>query len=1503
MTAVTAGSRAIPRFWTARDAELRMDGGYLSDPEGRYATLLGAHPAVALNTLDDVPCVVLLGEPGSGKTTALRDEVARLRAAAVDVGTTDVALHIDLRDYAEIADLRTAVFEHRELVRWKDETHRLTLCLDSLDEALIDMRKLGTRLASELRELPIAQLRVRIACRTGDWPSVLEHELGVLFGEGGLRVLEIAPLRRRDVLEMAVSHLGEDRAREFLDVVAAQDAQPFASKPGTLKFLISSFAATGSLPASQAQLYMIGCRALCEETNESRRAARRTGELSADQRLAVAERAAAATIFGGRAAFWTGIDRDTPTSDLRLADIVGDEPTPVGTIRVNETILRDEVLATGLFSARGPERLGWAHQTYGEFLAARWTVRRNLSPEQVLALLSINDHLGRKLVPQLYETAAWIGSLKPELFFEIMKIEPSVLLQSDVARADPESRERLVAALLDAAERHALPAREFGQILRYRKLQHPGLGEQLRTVIADGTRPDRVRELALEIAIACETREVAEAAAALALDRSATMRLRDLAAWAVAAAHDDSVAAQLLPLALGSEDVDIEDDLKGSALRATWRTIPPAELFASLSRAKRPNVSGAYSVFLQELGDSLSDEYIVPGLEWLERLGHVSSPGESSLEATIILRAFRLLENLGVRERLVRLVRRNLLSYQPLFEHHEERTKLSQVLAEPMVRRHMLTELIQVTVTEAETLARDTKVVEEMPGQASVSAVRRGLNVHTLVEHTYLADEDFIFVLDSLAGVRPSLEPNLSRIAWGDLAEGMLDISRIDHVDAVLERAAAAGVHYTFQHLIEPVDLRGPQAETSRRLVREREAENQKWKARRAASARKTSDKVVQQLVPSAMRLEEAVRTRAELNRPDDLPRLRWIRVFHELVRNDKGEIPSGGHIGDARIGIAWKEAAADVREGVIDAAATFLELGAAPELDLDTGVHFHRYAWAGYVAFRLLAAEAPARLAAYGVETWRRWAPTIALAEPYGETAEERDAHAALATDAYESAPEEVTAAVLGAVDHAIAGGHTRVPERMVSTVAAAALGNAVLFRCTEAIELDLQEATADVTAGLSTSETAGAEPTEIETPQRAHAREMRAGTHVVLLAALLRGGSVEAHTELVEWLEDHTSLSTLDPKSPEAERLFIAARSLLIGAEDAAWRVISEVIEAAPEFAKELFLRTASHREVPIKDFRARLGVRGMGELFVALAKAFPYETDLWHSGVYSPSARDNVTHWRRATLNALEEHGTAEAIDELRRVQAALPHYDWLADSVARAREQQGRLSWRAVSPLDLFALADNRGRRLVRDGGQLLDLVAESLSRYQSELRGENGVNDLWDYSTVTEPCPRDEGHFADHIIRFLKKDLEGRGIAVGCELVVRRGGRGRVAPGLRTDIYVTAVVAAPGQPDRTDGEVASVVIEVKGSWHDEVLTAMRTQLAEGYLTEYAGTRLGIYLVGDFTCDSWTNSDGLRRSRALGGVAALRARLGAQAEELSQAGIRIRAVVLDASLPAL
>ncbi|MDI6781613.1 MAG: hypothetical protein QME49_05890 [bacterium] len=52
------------RFWCPRGANINLsDGGYLSDPDSKWGHILNPK-VVPFESIDKIPCLALLGEPG-----------------------------------------------------------------------------------------------------------------------------------------------------------------------------------------------------------------------------------------------------------------------------------------------------------------------------------------------------------------------------------------------------------------------------------------------------------------------------------------------------------------------------------------------------------------------------------------------------------------------------------------------------------------------------------------------------------------------------------------------------------------------------------------------------------------------------------------------------------------------------------------------------------------------------------------------------------------------------------------------------------------------------------------------------------------------------------------------------------------------------------------------------------------------------------------------------------------------------------------------------------------------------------------------------------------------------------------------------------------------------------------------------------------------------------------------------------------------------------------------
>jgi len=441
------------RFWCPREGNIVLTAtGYLEDPDTPWGHIQNPD-VVSFDAISDVPCLVLLGEPGMGKTHAMRTQAAVTRTRVREKG--DRVLSLDLGRYSSEERLVRKLFQNAIFTAWARGEHQLHLFLDSLDEGLLGINTLSELLADELAEYPLDRLCLRLACRTAAWPNTLEDALESMWPRHKVGVYELAPLRLTDIA--AAASVNGITAEDFIKELSRTESAPLATRPVTLGFLLKTFARRGALPSKRTDLYQEGCELLCEETNESRRERGRKGQYTAAQRLAVAARIAAVTVYGSRYAVWRGVDPgDLPQEDVWLRDLCGGHESCDGQVFEVDQDAVTEGLDTGLFSSRGPSRMGWAHQTYAEYLAARYAVHNDMALAQIMSLIVHPADPDGKLVPQLAETAAWLAGMRVDVFNEILTADPEVLLRSDVATAEEAGRASLVDALLEGYDEERL---------------------------------------------------------------------------------------------------------------------------------------------------------------------------------------------------------------------------------------------------------------------------------------------------------------------------------------------------------------------------------------------------------------------------------------------------------------------------------------------------------------------------------------------------------------------------------------------------------------------------------------------------------------------------------------------------------------------------------------------------------------------------------------------------------------------------------------------------------------------------------------------------------------------------------------------------------------------------------------------------------------------------------------------------------------------------------------
>ncbi|EGJ29269.1 hypothetical protein LYNGBM3L_67080 [Moorena producens 3L] len=606
------------RFWCSSSDRFDLGyDGYLCDPDVKSVNGYNYNPnpkLVTFREISEIPCLILLGEPGIGKTQAMKEEEEKVTAELEN--TDDEILSLNLRSVSTEDQLNKKLFESPKFTRWQSGSHglsatlreRLHIFLDSLDECLLRLETVAAILVDGLKDYKehVNRLTLRIACRTAVLPSVLESDLKEIFGEDSLGIYQLVPLRRKDVVKAAEAN-GID-PESFLEEVSRKNLVPLAIKPITLNFLMKSYGDRGQSLENKRidEIYLDGCRCLCEESNSSRRDSGAMGGLDPSQRLIIAARIAAVTIFANRFGVCNGTYADCAPYKDELVLIenlcIETEVANSKNLEVTASAIK-EVLDTGLFSYRGEKLMGWSHQTYAEFLAAWYLKEHHVSVSlfQSLFYLSEDEDPEQKLIPQLHETAAWLATMIPEIREVILSTDPDVLLLSDLP-PDGTVQEAVVSYLLLESEQGKINQK----LINYRldeKLKHPNLAEQIRPYIVDETKPIYARYTAIMMAHFCQLKELQNELVTLATDSAETIELRISAVQAIGEIGDKNSRLKLKPLALNPLLENDHDRLKGYCLQALCNNkrndLTDDDLFDIIAIPNKTTpISNSYRVFI-----------------------------------------------------------------------------------------------------------------------------------------------------------------------------------------------------------------------------------------------------------------------------------------------------------------------------------------------------------------------------------------------------------------------------------------------------------------------------------------------------------------------------------------------------------------------------------------------------------------------------------------------------------------------------------------------------------------------------------------------------------------------------------------------------------------------------------------------------------------------------------------------------------------------------------------
>jgi hypothetical protein len=1356
------------RYW--RSADQVPPIGFLQDAEEAFE--LDDHAY-------DGRCLILLAEPGLGKTRAVNDAVRRGRDAGLLVHK------VELGAYDESASLMGAIEDAPEWRGWLASESVLFLYLDGLDEALLHVRSITKRLLTMLKVLDdsvLERLRLRISCRSAEWLEGFGQALGDALDTDPV-VLRLMPLQATDVV-VAADADGLDGVA-FLAEVEERDVARLAASPLTLRMMLDIAADEGALPPSQHALFGRACVRLLGEHDDMRPD---VGSLDVGQRLAVAQRISAALLLSGRAAVTTrAVGGDVRTREL--AGFVEEDPDAAGDASFEVTTgALNEVLGTAFFVEMSSGRLGFWHRTLGEFLAAEYLVRHDMDVEQIMSLLTSADDADGQLIPQLREVAAWVVAEREDVLREVLRREPDVVLRTAYVERTDDLRRSIVDALL--TPRAALRIDRWDSRTRdaMRALRHPGLAEQLRQGISKSSTLE-VRRLAITFARACALKEFQHDLVALAFDVSEPACLRDDAVWGLKAYADDETRRTLIPLAIAPIADDTDDEIKGQALEATFPAVLSlAEVLAALTPARNEHLIGAYRMFVHSLSRALTREILPDALAWAagrpveaEREGALDELVDSVLAA-----AWNHLDDSLIADGVVDVLLPRLDGYGRLTAPEDEVT-----FYQPAGRRLL---------------------VEHMVEKRDLDTAKASELCVTTPPLVTAEDCDWLFERG-----RAALGSSYDRV-WASMAESVF-APEVADVMTMLELVDVSAVYEeTFQHWLKAIALDSETAKLyANRLARQRQ--------RDAAEVEDTNPMRIAELLDAF----EAGDSEA------------WWQINAELAGRQHRELEA-----DLTKLDAWARLDEQIRARIVSGARPYLEaLDPHPERWFGTNLA-HRPAFAGYRALFLLAKADPTGFEALDVGVWERWIP-IVVHYP-------------------RSSGDEVDDAIITAAARIRPTTLVRWVERAIDQESASQSGEGHLFVLSRLRVVDapaMTEALAQKAAGLSLSARARAD----------------------LMEHIGRSDQQLALTTAAPYI-------TTARAAEHADEVTAVGGVLLSMAPAQAWPSLEPLFHDRPDLGVAIVSDVAYGDRV---DLGSVMDDDALGRLldwmFLHIA---PRADPPLEAGAHWVSKRESAGRLRDRLASVLAQRGTDTAVallESLVRQHPDAPGLEWRLREAREARLDR----WVGPEPGDVVVLAQSNDSRIILSVQHLHQAVLASLRRIAGEL--QHGVpptgSELW--NTDPPAKPKHEEELSTWLAAKLKADLSVGGRLVGRELEIRPNitGKGR---GESVDLVITSPIGSRVAGTR----IAQVMIEVKGSWHKKVKTAMVNQLVARYLS--SENPCGIYVVFWFDRVTWDRDD-YRRGEWTKGLEETTAMFRDQAKALSESsGFLVSASVMNGSLPA-
>lgn len=372
----------------------------------------------SLSVYGDAQAWILLGEPGAGKTEALKHEA-----------NTSGGIYIRIAEFVE-ADL-------------SDEWKGKTLFLDGLDEVRASgyATSILQKVANQLKRLE--KPKFRIACRAADWNAVDKLDLEQVSLSEQIVVLKLLELNEGDVAEILKRNFDEIDSVAFLAEARRHDIFYLMKNPQTLALFTYAFVG-GQFPDSRRDTFEVACEKQLQEENDRHRVSNKNNVASKDRLIDAAGHVFALMLLSDS----LGVTSSHHVSNKQFLQINNIEGVDQNHI--------EEIKDSRLFVIDSNECWTPSHRTVAEFLAAKWLAKQldgnKLSKRRLFNLMLGGDG---GVISSLRGLHAWLVVLSNSARDELIAKDPlGVIFYADPKILSINAKIQLLYALKDQAPKN-----------------------------------------------------------------------------------------------------------------------------------------------------------------------------------------------------------------------------------------------------------------------------------------------------------------------------------------------------------------------------------------------------------------------------------------------------------------------------------------------------------------------------------------------------------------------------------------------------------------------------------------------------------------------------------------------------------------------------------------------------------------------------------------------------------------------------------------------------------------------------------------------------------------------------------------------------------------------------------------------------------------------------------------------------------------------------------------